>query len=159
MKNTIKAQELRRLIREEIKRAINEVEDKNESELTYTFQLYGAKIEEDAVNRSYTLTRGAREVTILAQRTKEFPDKVVLQPKGGARGYPHSSIQLSVRATPSTFTQVVNQYINANTKEFSTEGQGIKVKVQIEPRELERINKLVTQAFETRPKDLQMLNR
>ncbi len=156
MKSTIKTQELRRLIREEVKRVINEVE--GESELTYTFQLYGAKIEEDA-SRSYTLTKGARKVTILAQRTKEFPDKVVLQPKGGARGYPYSSIQLSVRATPDTFTQVVNQYINANTKEFSTEGQGIKVKVQIQTPDLEKINKLVIKAFETRPTDLQMLNR
>jgi hypothetical protein len=157
----MKASEFRKLIREEIHKVLNEVE--GEGELTYTFQLYGVKVEElpprSDVNfkGGYVLTKGATKATILAQRTKQFPDKVVLQPKGGARGYPYPSIQLSVRATPETFTQVVNNSINAGTKEFSTEGEGIKVKVQIEPRELERIRDMVIKAFETRPSNLKSL--
>ena len=157
----MKVTEFRKLIREEVRRVLREVE--NESELTYTFQLYGVEVQQVPPRSDidfkggYVLTKGATKVTILARRTEKFPDKVVLQPKAGARGFPYPSIQLSVRATPSTFTQVVNQYINANTKEFSTEGQDIKVKVQIEPQELEKINKLVKQAFETRPSDLKSL--
>lgn len=138
-------QEFRKLIREEIRKVITEANNVQ----TYVFQLYGAKIENTPLEFDYRLTKGVTKVVLIGQNNQKNPAPVVLQPKMGARGNPYPSTQLSVTATPETFSQVVDQYINANTKVFSMEAKGGKVKVMIPPAELENIKKKVINAFET----------
>lgn len=140
-------QEFRKLIREEIRKIVKEASNVQ----TYIFQLYGAKIENTPLKFDYRLTKGVTKVVMLAQRDgAPNPAPVVLQPKQGARGFPYPSVQLSVTSTPETFSQVVDQYINANTKDFSMEAKGGKVKVMIPPAELEKIKSKVIQAFEAK---------
>jgi len=138
-------QEFRKLIREEIRKVIRETQ----GEQTYTFQLYGVKIERTPMKFDYRLTQGATKAVLIAQGPDEqLSAPVTLQPKMGARGFAYPSTQLTVTATPETFTQVVDQHINANTNVFSTETSGGKIKVQIPPAELEKIKRLVIKAFQ-----------
>ena len=142
----MKASEFRKLIREEVRKVIEEAQ----GEQTYRFQLYGAKIEWTPLKHDYRLTKGTTKVTFLKQGdNKPLPAPVTLQPKLGARGYAYPSTQLCVVATPETFAQVIDKYINANTKQFSMESEGGKVQVQIPPAELEKIKKKVINAFQT----------
>lgn len=138
-------QEFRKLIQEEIRKVLKEAQGVQ----TYTFQLYGAKIEYTPMKFDYRLTKGVTKVTLIAQGPDEqLSAPVTLQPKMGARGWSYPSTQLTVTATPETFTQVVDKYINANTKVFSTETSGGKIKVQIPPAELEKIKRKVIEAFQ-----------
>ena len=141
----MKATEFRKLIREEIRKVLKEAK----GEQAYTFQLYGAKIEWTPMKFDYRLTKGATKVTFLAQDSNtNYPAPVVLQPKLGARGGVGPSTQLTVVATPETFTQVVDKYINANTKKFSTESRGGTVQVNVAPTELDKIKRLVIDAYQ-----------
>jgi hypothetical protein len=141
----MKATEFKKLIREEIHKVLKEAQ----GEQTYRFQLYGAKIEWTPMKFDYRLTKGTTKVTLLTVGKENLPTPVTLQPKMGARGGVGASTQLTVTATPETFAQVIDKYINANTKEFTTESKGAKVQVQIPPAELERIKKKVIEAFQT----------
>lgn len=142
----MKASEFKKLIREEVRKVLKEAQ----GEQTYTFQLYGAKIENTPLKFDYRLTKGTTKVVFLTRKNSEgLPAPVTLQPKGGARGGVMPSTQLTVTATPETFVQVVDEYINANTKEFSSETKGYPIQVQIPPAELERIKKKVIDAFQT----------
>jgi len=141
----MKASEFKKLIREEVRKVIKEAR----GEQTYRFQLYGAKIEYTPMKFDYRLTKGTTKVTLLTVGKENLSTPVTLQPKMGARGGVGPSTQLTVTATPETFVQVIDKYINANTKEFTTESERVKVKVQIPPAELERIKKKVIDAFQT----------
>ena len=143
----MKLSQFRQLIREEVKKMIKE----EAGETTYVFQLYGMQV--DNPYQGGNLTKGVSQVKFLNSfpgnswggegKSYELPQPVCIHRKDSSRGY---AFHLFVVATPDTFSQVLTQYVNANTKELRNLNNQ-PITVQIPSSEVVKIQKKTIEAF------------